>query len=300
VYQYLLCGLMVESELAFPELTPWAGPADRPFDIQFRLGPVEQHWDSDEKAVKFLASGPDKIIFHIPHAGRILIEDGRRVVFDAFAGADADRIRVEFIGTTQSMLWYQRGYLPLHASALLVDGRAIAIGARSHSGKSVIAAALNKLGCPLIADDMMVADCSGNVPVVLPGYQKLRLWKDACEQFGLVGNAIANAHFISGKFVLATTEASPETPVPLTDIFILSGDRQDAFSAQPLSPVQGLQYLLAATHWLDGARALGRQQQIFSAINAVIANVRLWRATSPEGLEKALASADSILTLARS
>jgi len=299
MYRYILCGLKVESDVAFPELMQWEGVSDRPFDIEFRLGPVEQLWPVDEKGVKFQAFGPDKIIFHVENAGRILIEGGRRVVFDAFAGVSDDRIRVEFIGTTQSMLWYQRGYLPLHASSLLVDGRAIAIGAHSHSGKSVIAAALTRRGCPLVADDMMVLDWSGNRPMVLPGYQKLRLWKDACDQFDLTRNIVANAHFVPGKFVLDTTASRPDAPVPLADLFILSGERGDMFSAEPLPAVQGLQYLLAATHWMEGARALGRQEQVFSAINAVVANVRIWRATAPQGLEHALAAADSILQLTR-
>jgi len=298
VFHYVLCGLKVESDLAFPELRPWEAADDRPFDIEFRLGSVEQLWPADERGVKFQASGPDRIVFHVENAGRILIEYGRKVVFDAFPGTSNDRIRVEFIGTTQSMLWYQRGYLPLHASALLVDGCAVAIGAHSHSGKSVIAAALNKRGCPLVADDMMVMDCS-NRPIVLPGYQKLRLWEDACDELGLKGDAIANAHFRPGKFVLETLSSPADLPVPLSDVFILSGQRQDSFSAEPLDAVHGLQHLLAATHMLDAARALGRQQQVFSAINAVASNVRVWRATAPEGLENALAAADSVLELAR-
>ena len=300
MYHYILCGLKVESDLAFPELTPWEGPEDRPFDIEFRLGPVESHWDPGERGVKFHADGPDKITFQIEHAGRILVENGSRVVFDPFDPADEDRVRVTSIGTTQSMLWYQRGNLPLHASALLVDGRAIAIGAHSHSGKSVIAAALVKRGCSLIADDMMVLDQSTQPPLVLPGYQKLRLWQDACEQLGFMDQTIANAHFVPGKFVLKTNASSARAPVPLTDIFILSGLRQDRFIAEPLGRIKAVQYLLAATHMFDAARALGRQEQVFSAINAVAANVRVWRATAPEGLENALAAADAVLDLASS
>jgi hypothetical protein len=299
MYQYVLCGLKVESDLAFPELTLWEGPANHPFDIEFRLGSVEQLWDPGDAGVKFEASGSDKIIFHIERHGRILIENGTRVVFDAFAGVDPERVRIEFIGTTQSMLWYERGYLPLHASALLVGDRAIAIGASSHSGKSVLAAALSKRGCPVVSDDMMVLDCSGDVPLVLPGYQKLRLWKDACEALDLIHDTTAKALPNRDKFVLATTVSPADMPVPLTDLFILSGQRQNHFDAELLPPVQALQYLLAATHWLEAARALGRQQQVFSAINVVVSKVRLWRATAPEGLDQAPNAADAILELVR-
>jgi len=300
MYHYILGGLKVESDLAFPELTPWQGPSDRPYDIEFRLGRVERLWDPDAKGVLFQAMGPDRIIFQVEQAGRILIENGRRVVFDAFPAADHDRIRIEFIGTTQAMIWYQRGYLPLHASALLVGDSAIAVGAHSHSGKSVIAAALAKRGYPLVADDMMVLDLSESPPLVLPGYQKLRLWHDACEELGFMGDRIANAHFRPGKFIVATNAAPAELPVPLTDVFILSGQRGDRFTAEPLGRVQAVQYLLAATHWFDAARALNRQEQVFSAINAVAASVTVWRATAAEGLNHALETADSILQLTAS
>lgn len=299
MYHYILCGLKVESDLAFPELTPCESSGDRPFDIEFRLGSVERIWDPDAKGVWFQALGPDKIIFQVEGAGRILIEGGSRVVFDAFPDASGDRVRIEFIGTTQSMLWYQRGYLPLHASALLVGAAAVAVGASSHSGKSVLAAALARRGCPVVADDMMVVDFSGEKPMVLPGYQKLRLWKDASEQLGFTGDAVAKALPGRDKFVLKTTASPANEPVPLKELFVLSGQRTSSFHAEPLSAVEAVRYLLAATHWLDAARAMGRHEQVFNCINRVVANARIWHATATEGIEHALEDADSILALSR-
>jgi hypothetical protein len=147
---------------------------------------------------------------------------------------------------------------------------------------------------------MLVVVWSGPVPMVLPGYQKLRLWKDACEQLDLMDDAIAEAWLTPGKYVLNTVAAPADTPVPLTDMFILSGAREGSLTAETLGPVEGLQYLLAATHWLDAARVLGRQEQVFKAINAVVSTVRLWRTTAPQGLEHALGAADSIIELAKS
>ena len=135
------------------------------------------------------------------------------------------------------MLWYQRGYLPLHASALLVDGRAIAIGASSHSGKSVLAAALSKSGCPLIADDMMVVDFSGEKPMVLPGYQKLRLWKDACEQLGLDGRRDRECASQHGQVRSRLLPLHRRTrPCRLPTSSFCPGSVRDSFNAEPLGP----------------------------------------------------------------
>ena len=121
------------------------------------------------------------------------------------------------------MLWYQRGYLPLHASALLVDGRAVAVGRARIAASPCWRLRFRSAAAQLIADDMMVVDCSGEKPMVLPGYQKLRLWKDACEELGLMGEAIAKALPNKDKFVLATVASPADTPVPLTSFSFCPG-----------------------------------------------------------------------------
>src|SRR4051794_36414898 len=63
MYQYILCGLKLETDIAFPELTPWTGAIEHPFDIEFRLGPVEKLWPQNEKGVQFQADGRSRIIF---------------------------------------------------------------------------------------------------------------------------------------------------------------------------------------------------------------------------------------------
>ncbi len=297
MYQYVLCGLRVESHLAFPELTEWDGADDVPVEIEFRLGRVEPLKDPDETRSRFEIRGPGTIVFLIRDVGRVLIEHGRRVVFDAFAGVSPLAIRTNFIGIIQALIWHQRGYLPLHGSAVMVGGRAIAVAGPSTAGKSVTAAALTRRGYPLVADDFTVIDWSREPPVVLPGYQKLRLRKDACEELDLLGAALAGAHSTEEKYVLATQAAPSNAAVPITDIFILADERGSAFSAEKLGPVQGVQNLLTSVHMLDAAYALGLQKQVFSAINAIVANVQLWRIVVPDGLDRTGETAESIAAL---
>lgn len=300
MHHYLLCGLKVESDIAFPELTPWPGEDDRPCDLEFRLGPVERLEKPDARSERFETLGSDKLVFLIPRVGKILIEDGRRIIFDALPNTDPERVRLNFIGILQAVLWYQRGYLPLHASSVMVADKAIVIGGATGSGKSVVAAALVARGCALVADDFTIVDTSRDHPVILPGYQKLRLWKDACEQLGMIGAAVAKAHPVYDKYVVATDTAPPEVSPPMSDMFILAREQRGGFSAKRLSPVQAVQNLLMALHLPDAAQALGRQAQIFSAVNAIASTVRLWRVTAPDDLGQITQTADAILELARS
>ena len=293
MFHYLLCGLKVESDLAFPELAPWEGAQEQPFDIEFRLGPVE----AITNGRKFEAQGANKLLFLVERAGRILIEDGRRIVFEAWPDADPQRVRLNFIGTIQSILWHQRGFLPLHASTVLVGERAIAVAGPTRGGKSVIAAALTARGCPLVADDFTIVDWSRQPPAVLPGYQKLRLWKDACLELDLLDASVGRAHPVFDKYVVAV-DAYTGPALPLADLFILAGERSDELKIERLAPVQGIQQMLAALHMPDEARALGRQSQIFSGLNAVASHVKLWLVTAPDDLSRVREIADLILARA--
>lgn len=290
MFHYLLCGLKVESDLAFPELAPWEGPEDQPFDVEFRLGPVDPLPDGE----KFHAESANKLLFLVERAGRILIEDGKRIVFEAWPDADPERVRLNFIGTIQSILWHQRAYLPLHASTVMVGDRAIAVAGPTRGGKSVIAAALTTRGCPLVADDFTIIDWSLQPPVVLPGYQKLRLWKDACLELGLLDASVGRAHPVFDKYIIAA-EAYTGPALPLSDLFILACERSDELEVERLAPIQGIQQMLGALHMPDEARALGRQSQIFSGLNAVASRVKLWLVTAPDDLSRAREIADSIL-----
>ena len=134
--------------------------------------------------------------------------------------------------------------------------------------------------------------------MVLPGYQKLRLFDDACAEFGLRDAAVGRAHPVHDKFVVAGDSSAPDVAVALTDVFIISGARGDAFSAERLEPTAAIRHLLGVIHTIDAARALGRQEQIFAGINRLVEATRLWRVTPAEGLDRAGESAERILALA--
>ena len=69
-----------------------------------------------------------------------------------------------------------RGYLCLHASAIAVDDRAVALVAPGGGGKSTTAAAFARLGFAVITDDILVLAPRNNVYMAQPGYPRINLW----------------------------------------------------------------------------------------------------------------------------
>ena len=78
-----------------------------------------------------------------------------------------------------------RGVICLHASAVAVDGQAIALVGSPGAGKSTIATAFAHCGFSVIADDLVALVEDGKNFQVQPGYPRLNLWPDSvCALFG--------------------------------------------------------------------------------------------------------------------
>jgi hypothetical protein len=84
-----------------------------------------------------------------------------------------------FLSTIIRLVLRLRGIVCLHASAVSIDGAAIALVGAAESGKSTTATAFAQLGFPILADDLVTLWPQGGKYLVHPGYQYLRLWPDS-------------------------------------------------------------------------------------------------------------------------
>src|SRR5262249_13701643 len=152
----------------------------------------------DHVAPVFQTSGGTAYLLTLPGTGRLLVQNGHEVTVEPEAGADATVTGAILTGPIVSVLWHQRDLLPLHASAVDVDGSAVALCGHSAAGKSTIAAVLAAQGHAVAADDICPVDARAGAEVsVLPGSGRLRLWGDALDHIGARIEDLARA--LSGK-----------------------------------------------------------------------------------------------------
>jgi hypothetical protein len=123
-----------------------------------------------------------------PRVGRFLIDRHRqRVVCESFVGKDRALLPLLTAGGALSVLLTLRGRWVMHASAVAVDGRAIAIGGGSGRGKSTLATLMVASGAEYLADDLLCVradDCA-----VHPGADTVRLRVDRDTAESLSGGA---------------------------------------------------------------------------------------------------------------
>ncbi len=102
------------------------------------------------------------------------------------AAPDVDPVKLWTIilGVGASMAGFRRGHVPIHASAILTPKGCMAFAGQSGAGKSTTAAWLLRLGYQLHADDLCLANVSGDEVLVGRGIQELRLWDESIQALG--------------------------------------------------------------------------------------------------------------------
>jgi hypothetical protein len=172
MFRYSWFLLSIHSEIELPGLPP-GGPEP---DVIIRLGSVPR-------------TGPyasvDEEIAINDLAGRFHMRQGCEIVVDPAPGADPALLRVVLAGRMMAFLLRQRGWLPLHASGILLGGQAVLFLGASGTGKSTTAAAFHARGHQVITDDVApVRVTAGGECILHPAGPVLRLREDSRSVFG--------------------------------------------------------------------------------------------------------------------
>jgi hypothetical protein len=284
-YAYRLATLRIESDLELPDLMPWDGSAAAEPDIAFRLGKVPAQLESPDRVEAiFQTRGRDEYLLNLPQTGRILIRNGREVTIETESGADPLNTQALLTGPIQAVLWHQRGLLPLHANAIVVGERAVALCGPSAAGKSALTAVLARGGHKPLADDICVVDTGAAAPraMVLPGVAVLRLWRDTIEQLGLAADGSRPALSGREKFFVNDWNGARE-PRELAAVVVLVRRTNIALAIERLHGAVAVGALRDIVHMRRPARALGRDVDIFAALTRMVqAGVTVWRLRLPD------------------
>ncbi len=120
----------------------------------------------------------------LPKVGNFLIRNGNEVIVEPLPDVDDRILRPCILGSAMSVILQQRGFLVLHASAVVMQGEAIAFLGASGAGKSTTASAFMKHGYSVITDDVLAIQFKDGIPVVIPSYPFIKLLPDAVVALG--------------------------------------------------------------------------------------------------------------------
>ncbi|WP_199431062.1 hypothetical protein [Qaidamihabitans albus] len=296
---YRAHGLTISSEVELPLPVPPTGAGAGIADLTIRLGadrPVPEDAPPGTRLAG-LARSTGGVFY-------VLTRDGERahlrypglcdftgdrdlsaVTAHPHPAADRELLPVLVAGTLLAAHLMLRHHLVLHASAVELDGHAVAFVGASGMGKSTLAAALCGTGCALVADDVLRVDRVDHAGpagmVVYPGSTESRLRPNAR---GLADGAPSTAVRPTADGRLALSPRShADGPLPLTACVVPrpSRDMLDV-SVDRLPPALALMRLCQFPRvlgWCDPPS----MDHAFQALADLVERVPVFDATVPWG-----------------
>ncbi|RYD05670.1 hypothetical protein N752_07175 [Desulforamulus aquiferis] len=167
-------------------------------------------------------------------------------------------IRLFLLGTAFGGLLIQRGILPIHGSAVVIDGYSVLFAGVTGAGKSTLLAAFRKQGYSFLTDDVAALTMDRNGIVwVHPSYPQQKLWRDSAEITGVNTSTLTPFYIGSNneKFAVPINSGFCESAMPLAAVYELIWGKCEAVAITPLSNIEKMTVLMDQTyrHWLvDG------------------------------------------------
>ena len=235
----------------------------------------------------------DKTEFVVDHAGR-------EIWTTWLEPLTLEDTATYLLGPVMGFVLLLRGLVCLHASAIVVDGAAVALVGPAGAGKSTTAAAFASRGFSVLAEDVVTLDDRGDTFLVRPAYPCIRLWPASAATLYGSRSALPPLTPNWDKCYLDLTRQAGQfesKPRRLAAIYLLderSDDPQAPF-VQPLDPAEGMLALIANTY---GTKLLDKHMRAreFDVLNRVLQHVPSRRVTPHADPRKLATLCDQILS----
>jgi hypothetical protein len=299
--QYIVYGLVVDSDTALPELVsgPAAQIASCP-DVRVRLGDRQPHVYEPLHWL-FVDRLPDGA----PWMGCAKVEHGYLVRFFRFAdfrispsanevvctrveaGTSSETVRHLLLNQVFPLVLSRLGRQALHATAVVTPSGVCAFAGPTGSGKSTLAASFFMAGYPVFGDDCLALSSDDRI-MATPAYPGVRLWGDAAAY--LLGEpqiVVPVAQYTPKRRALGDEIARnfPNDPLPLIRVYRPIKDDKGATcpSVESLSPREAFMEVVSVIFLLDvdDRATLSRH---FCVVRRIVAEVPVKRLRMPNDL----------------
>lgn len=218
---YKAFGLRILSDIPLPEL-PLMSEQEGISDVVIELADLSEIWVELAEPQKNFVVKENLVMFQISDTATFSIQGGQRVIVSPMKDFDEDKMRLYLLGTCMGVLLIQRKVLPLHGSAVAINGKAYAFVGDSGAGKSTLASAFLSRGYQLLSDDVIaVALSEDHIPFVMPSYPQQKLWQESLEEFGMEASHYRPLFERETKFAIPVASNYITDPLPLAGVFEL-------------------------------------------------------------------------------
>lgn len=274
---YSAFGLFIESELALPELLEGKGDPD----VRIYTGTVPDQLEKPLKTGVRYQAASGKFLLKVDNVAAYYVENGNTITIRPEPGADESSLRLFLLGSAFGALLIQRGLIPLHASSVQFDDKAILFAGISGSGKSTLAAGFYKKGYAILDDDISVIRMMDGKPFVVPGYPQMKLWADTIAGLKLEDMKSFKLRENIEKHGILINNSFSHKSLPVGKIFVLNAWNKETFDIVKLTGIEKFNVVRRHTFRMQFIDGLARQADHFRMIDGIAGNAEIYRIKRP-------------------
>ncbi|MEJ9229127.1 aldolase [Peribacillus butanolivorans] len=246
---YRAFGLNLFSEIPLPEV-PRLGISKDMTDVEIEYGDLSELWENQVLLPKQKYVVEDHMVmFQVPGIAIFKIQEGKKITVSPISNSDEDHIRLYILGTCMGIILLQKKVIPLHGSAVNINGKAYAFVGDSGAGKSTLAAAFLKEGFQLLSDDILPISLSKeNIPFITPTYPQQKLWQESLNAFGMDNLDYQPLFERETKYAIPITSSFSNEPLPLVGVFELVKTEHGEVTIQKLNQLERFRTLFCHTY----------------------------------------------------
>jgi hypothetical protein len=231
-------GLSIESYIPLPELPLSEVHTDLVIEkVTVTKSDLTSLWNESAQSNEYLSISDNQVLIRVPDTAVFCIRNGESIIVSPYEGSEEDKIRLYILGTCMGVILMQKRILPLHGSAIAINGKAYAVLGASGAGKSTLASILLQKGHQLLSDDLIAVTLTNDhIPMVMPAYPQQKMWQETIDQLGMSSSDFQPLFERETKFAVPVTSRFCEKPLPLAGVFELVKTKTNA----TLEPINGL------------------------------------------------------------
>ena len=208
-------------------------------------------------------------------------------------------VEIWLLGIVLAYWLEHQGTPALHASSVVVDGKAVAFLSSNKGGKSSLAASMLQAGYPLLTDDILPVERLGGHYLGRPGYPQMRMWPDQAEHFVGSYEELEQVHpEISKRRVPVVAIAAGSfcaAARPLGCLYLPERRDTNEIDITPLSPMEAVMALVRNAFLAHNVGDAALEEARFKFFAELAGHVPVKALRYPSGLEHLPTVRDAVL-----
>jgi hypothetical protein len=197
-------------------------------------------------------------------------------------------VRIHLFGMVMALWMELRGIPVLHASGVVVGGRAVGFLAKKTGGKTSLAAAMVRAGYHLLSDDLLPLEATSAGSLARPSYPQFRMEPDAGQHFVARFDRLPIVHpsFEKRRVPAHLLGEFQPTPAPLAAIYVPQRVDDGDIEISPIPGAERLVELLRESFLPEMVAAFGLEPQRLRMLGNVAKTIPIKRLRYPAGFDR--------------